>query len=114
MTAARHSSANPSADTGRKRRRRGISSARTPWTDSRFWLLELLVLAFALIRLAVTVAYGLDSGDVLLEVSTIVIFVVPVVAGALNYGLAGGVTTVVWVALLDIPRMIEATDQAGS
>ena len=113
-TAVRQTAANPSSDTGRKRRRRGISSARTPWTDSRFWLLELLVLAFALVRLAVTVAYGLDSGDVLLEVSTIVIFVVPVVAGALNYGLAGGVATVVWVALLDIPRMIEAADQAGS
>ena len=113
-TALLQTAANPSSDTGRKRRRRGISSARTPWTDSRFWLLELLVLAFALVRLAVTVAYGLDSGDVLLEVSTIVIFVVPVVAGALNYGLAGGIVTVVWVALLDIPRMVEATDQAGT
>jgi len=114
LTAARDSSVNPSADTGRRRRRRGISSARAPWTDSRFWLIQLLVLAFALVRLAVTVAYGLDSGDVLLEVSTIVIFVVPVVTGALNYGLAGGVATVVWVALLDIPRMLEAADQVNT
>jgi len=98
------------AGTGRDRRRRGISSARTPWSDSRFWLLELAVLAFALVRLAVTVAYGLDPGDVLLEVSTIVIFVVPVVATALDYGVAGGLATVGWVAILDIPRMVEAAD----
>ena len=101
----------PETGTGRARRRRGISSARTPWSDSRFWLLELAVLAFALVRLAVTVAYGLDPGDVLLEVSTIVIFGVPVVAAALNYGVAGGVATVVWVAVLDIPRMVDATER---
>jgi len=90
-----------------------MSSARVPWTDSRFWLLELVVLAFALIRLAVTVAYALDPLDVLLEISTIVIFVVPVVVAALNFGVAGGVATAMWVAVLDVPRMMDSVDRGS-
>lgn len=87
----------------------GISSARTPWADSGFWILQLAVLALALIRLAVTVGFALDARNLILEVSTVAVFVVPVVFAALNYGLPGGVATVAWIAVLCIPRMVEAT-----
>ena len=78
----------PASDAGRHRGH-GISTARSPWTDSRFGLLQLAVLAVALVRLAVTVAFGLDIGDAVLEVSTVALFVVPVVIASLNFGVTG-------------------------
>ena len=44
----------------------------------------------------------------LLEVSTVVLFVVPVVVASLNYGLAGGLATVAWVAVAQRPPLVEA------
>ena len=90
----------------------GISSARTPWSDSGFWILQLAVLALALVRLAVTVGFALDARNLVLEVSTVAVFVVPVVFAALTYGLPGGAATVAWITVLCIPRMVEATGRA--
>ena len=66
----------------------------------------------ALVRLAVTVSFTLDPGDPGLEVSTIALFVIPVLVAALDYGLAGGVATVGWVTLLCVPRVAEAAGQS--
>ena len=90
---------------------RGISTARSPWTDSRFGLLQLTVLALALVRLAVTVAFGLDVGNAVLEVTTVALFFVPVVVASLNFGVTGGLATVAWVTALDVPRMVEAAER---
>jgi len=97
----------PYAEIGPERPGRATYSARSPWTDSRFWLLQLAVLALSLVRLAVTVAYGLDTTDALLEISTALIFVVPVVVASLDFGLPGGLAATVWVAVLDIPRIVD-------
>jgi signal transduction histidine kinase len=90
--------------------RSAIPSARVPWTDSRFWLLQLVVLSLALIRLAATVAFRIDTTDLVLEISTVALFVVPVVVAALHYGESGGIATVGWVAVLCIPRFVDAGD----
>jgi len=95
-----------SGDTGRGRS--FLPSSRPPWADSKFWLLQIVVLALALGRLAVTVSFHLDTSGLVVEVSTVALFVVPVVVAALNYGLAGGVVTVVWVVVVCIPRLVEA------
>jgi signal transduction histidine kinase len=89
-------------------------SAKSPWTDSRFWILLLVVLALALIRLAVTVGFHLEPGSVVIEFSTLVIFAVPVVVAALDYGLAGGLATATLVAVLAVPRFIEASGRRTS
>ena len=81
-----------------------------PWRETGFWLLELVVLAVALIRLAVTVAYHLDAVSIGVEISTLAIFLVPVVMASLNYGLAGGVVTTGWVTVLSIPRFVAASE----
>jgi len=94
--------------------RRGISSARTPWTESGFWVLQLVVLALALVRLAVTVGFGLDPHGLVLDVSTVALFVVPVTLAALNYGLPGGLATVGWTVVLCIPRMAQASGRGDS
>jgi len=83
--------------------------SQSPWADSRFWILQLAVLALALIRLAVTVAFHLDPTSIGVEFSTLAIFVVPVVVVSLNYGLAGGLVTAAWIAVLSIPRFIDAS-----
>ena len=55
-----------------------------------------------------TVAFGLDTTDAVLVVSTALIFMVPVVVASLNFGMPGGLAAAVWVAVLDIPRIVDA------
>lgn len=88
----------------------GLPRARSPWVESRFWLLQVVVLALALIRLAVTVSFHLATTDLVLVLSTVVIFVVPVLIASLAYGLTGGIATVAWTAALCIPRIVDAAD----
>ena len=87
-----------------------VTAGETPWTKSRFWLLQVVILALAMLRLAATVAFNLDTASVALEFSTLAIFLVPVLYAALNYGLAGALFTASWVTLLAIPRLVDATD----
>jgi signal transduction histidine kinase len=86
-----------------------VGPTLSPWSDSPFWLLQLAVLALALIRLAVTLAFHLDPLSIGVEFSTLAIFVVPVVVASLNYGLAGGLFTATWIAVLSIPRFVDAS-----
>lgn len=81
-----------------------------PWRETGFWLLELVVLTLALIRLAVTVAFHLDAVSIGVEFSTLALFLVPVVVASLNYGLVGGVVTTVWITVLSIPRFLAASE----
>jgi len=92
----------------------GMPRARSPWTESRFWVLQVTVLALALGRLAVTVSFGLDPAGLVLEVSTVVIFVVPVVLASLNWGLPGGVFTVAWTIVLNVPRFAVAASRGDT
>ncbi len=94
--------------------RPGSPSGRSPWTESQFWVLQFVVLALALVRLAVTVSFDLDPAGLALEVSTIVIFVVPVVVASLNWGLSGGAATVAWVAVLSVPRFAVAASRSDT
>ncbi len=83
-----------------------VTEANTPWTRSGFWLLQLVVLALYLIRLAATVAFHLDGTSLVLEFSTLALFIIPVVSAALNYGLAGALFTTGWVTVLSVPRFV--------
>jgi signal transduction histidine kinase len=77
-----------------------------PWSNPRFWILQLVVLAIYLIRLALTLALHLESTSLWVEFSTFALFLVPVLVAALNYGLSGALTTAAWVTILAIPRVI--------
>lgn len=80
--------------------------SETPWTSSRFWVLQVVILALSMIRLAATLSFHLASSSVALEFSTLALFVIPVLVAAFNYGLAGAVFTAGWVTLLSIPRFV--------
>jgi len=96
-------------DRGR-RPHRIIGDPEHPWADSRFWLLQLVVLALSLIRLAVTVGTHADVTDPAIELTTVVIFLLPVIYGSLTYGLYGGVITGLWVSVLELPRFVGYID----
>jgi signal transduction histidine kinase len=81
---------------------------QSPWTNSRLWILQLVVLALYLIRLALIVAFHLDTTSLAIEFSTLALFLVPVVYAALNYALQGAALTAAWVTLLAIPRFLYA------
>jgi PAS domain S-box-containing protein len=81
-----------------------------PWSSSTFWIIQLVVLALYLVRLAATVDFHLAATSVVLELSTFVLFVVPVVYAALTYGFRGALLTSGWVTLLAVPRVIVAVN----
>ena len=86
----------------------GTSSPDRPWTNSGFWVLQLAVLALYLIRLAATVAFHFDATSLVLEFSTLALFIIPVVYAALNYGLPGALVTTGWITVLAVPRFISS------
>ncbi len=91
--------------------RSGTSPSGKPWTDSHFWLLQLIILALALIRLAVTVAFHLATSSVALEFSTLALFLIPVAYASLSFGLPGAAFTACWVTMLAVPRFLVAVGQ---
>ncbi len=96
---------------GRPGARHGAASdPERPWTDSRFWLLQLTVLAISLVRLAVVVGSHVAVTNPAVELTTVVIFLVPVIYASLNYGFSGGIFTGLWVAVLEIPRFVGYLD----
>jgi signal transduction histidine kinase len=101
----------PVAPGTRSQRRRKPNDR--PWSNPWFWLLQLVILAIYLIRLALTLALHLDSASLAVEFSTFALFLVPVVVAALNYGLSGAVATAGWVTVLAIPRMVSGTTTHG-
>ena len=70
-----------------------IGRPRYTVDELTFWILQLVILALSLIRLAATVAFHLDSTSLAVEFSTLGIFLVPVVYAALNFGLHGALFT---------------------
>lgn len=86
------------------------SDGDRPWASSQFWIIQLVVLALYLVRLAATVDFHLGTASLALELSTFVLFVVPVVYAALQYGFRGAMLTSGWVTLLAIPRVFVATE----
>jgi signal transduction histidine kinase len=84
-----------------------VGRAPTPWTDSWFWLLQVVILAVALVRLAVTVGLGLDAEDPGLEFSTIFLFLPLTMTAAWAFGTAGALVSCAWVTLLDAPRLAD-------
>jgi signal transduction histidine kinase len=82
-----------------------------PWTDSHFWILQLVILALVLARLAFTVAFHLDTSSLVVEFSTLVLFVLPVAYASLSFGLPGAAVTAGWVTVLAIPRLAVAVSQ---
>ena len=92
---------NPSPVSSRSKR---SASVDRPWANSRFWLLQIIVLALYLIRLALSLSLHLDASSPAVEFTTVAVFLIPVVYAALNFGRSGALFTSLWVSLLAVPR----------
>ena len=77
-----------------------------PWRRSAFWLLQLVVLALFLVRLATAVAFHLRSGSIATEYTIAPLFLVPVVYAALDFGFVGALVTSGTVAVLSLPQIV--------
>jgi len=89
---------------------RPVPDTNRPWANSRFWMLQVIVLAIYLVRLAVSVAFHLDATSPAVELTTVAVFLIPVMLAALNFGLACAVLTSAWVTVLAIPRFVIYVD----
>ena len=63
-------------------------------------------MALALIWVAASVSFHLDLSSPAIEFTTIVLFLIPVVYAALNFGFAGALVTSLWVTVLCLPRLV--------
>ena len=77
-----------------------------PWADSRFWILELIVLALFLIRLALTVSLHLNQTSEASRFTTVALFLIPVVFAAVTFGFSGAIITSAWVTVLTVPQFV--------
>jgi two-component system, NarL family, sensor histidine kinase DegS len=81
---------------------------RRPWTNSWFWLLQLVILAASLMRLALVVRLGLGATTPAVEYSTLLVFLPLTTVGALAFGLEGALVSCGWTFVLAIPRLTDA------
>ena len=93
------------ADTPEPPGRAASTTPTSTWTDSRFWLLQVVVLALVP-RPAGRAAWPSTSTSTspAVEFTTVVLFLIPVVYAALNFGCAGALVTSLWVTVPGGPR----------
>ncbi|MBV8464104.1 MAG: PAS domain-containing protein, partial [Acidimicrobiales bacterium] len=119
--AALRSEARPAADADglphdRPEHRAGVEGGgagqaewhRSPWGNSWFWLLQVLILATALVRLALVVRLGLSQASPIVEYSTLVLFLPLTTVAALAFGGRGAAFSSAWTTILCLPSLIDA------
>ncbi len=79
-----------------------MTNSDSPWSDSRFWVLQLAVLAIALLRLSAVILFHLHVDSVLLASTTLVLYVLPALYAGLVFGLNGAVVTTAWITVLGV------------
>jgi len=80
-------------------------SARATFVDARFWVVQASVFCLAIGRLLVTLAAFHSSVPPEPELTTLALFLVPVIYASLNFETPGGLFTAGWAALLTLPRL---------
>jgi signal transduction histidine kinase len=94
-----------------RRKSPSVLSVSLPWTSSSFWLLQLVILAVSLVRVAVVVHLGLSATAPAVEYSTLLIFLPLTTLGALAFGLQGALASCGWALVLSVPGLTEAFEQ---
>jgi PAS domain S-box-containing protein len=76
-----------------------------PFRDRRFWVIQGMVIAIAVVHDVLESGGYLESVDVLYFLP-ISLFLVPVVYAAINFGFRGSIATAMWVVIITIPNWI--------
>lgn len=93
-------------------RRRWAPSSRdalagdSPWAEPGFWLVQAVVLGIYLLRLVVEVRLFHAPVPDAPDMSTLGLFIWPVLFAAVNFGPTAGLVTTAWVALSSLPREV--------
>ncbi|MGB7051127.1 MAG: sensor histidine kinase [Acidimicrobiales bacterium] len=101
----------PAPNSPSRRKNPAVLSVSGPWTSSWFWLLQLVILAVSLVRVAVVVHLGLSATAPAVEYSTMLIFLPLTALGALAFGLQGALVSCGWTLVLSIPLLTQAIGQ---
>ena len=101
----------PAPNSPSRRKNPALLSISSPWTSSWFWLLQLVILAVSLVRVAVVVHLGLSATAPAVEYSTLLIFLPLTALGALAFGLQGALVSCGWTVVLSIPLLTETIGQ---
>jgi signal transduction histidine kinase len=101
----------PASSASVRRKGPAVLSISSPWTSSWFWLLQLVILAVSLVKVAVVVHLGLSATEPAVEYSTLLIFLPLTTLGALAFGLQGALVSCGWALVLAVPGLTEAIEQ---
>ncbi len=95
-------------------RRGGVlrRAVRPPVGSTRFWVVQTLAVVIGLIH-AAAAGLGPLRPVGLPDSATLVLFLLPVLYAALNFGLAGSIATAAWVTILALPVLV-LSDGAGA
>ncbi|MCH7835388.1 MAG: PAS domain S-box protein [Chloroflexi bacterium] len=81
-----------------------LASFRRRWYDTRFWVIQGMVIAVTAIHYTVE-AFPVDDSISTVHHIPVILYLIPVVYASLHYGWEGGVLTAVWAGLLTVPSM---------
>ncbi|MHB8264167.1 MAG: sensor histidine kinase [Acidimicrobiales bacterium] len=79
---------------------------RPYWRDGRYWVVLLAIASLYVARLVMSVALGAGIVSAQPELTTLAVFLVPILYLALNVSTEGAVTGAMWVLVLSIPRIV--------
>ena len=82
-----------------------IAGLRPPLRDTRFWIVQGLVIVIAVLHEAAD-ARALQLPVGIPDFATVSLFLVPIIYAALNFGLTGSFATAAWVTALSMPDFV--------
>ncbi len=80
-----------------------------PWAEPRFWILQIVVLALYLARLAAELAIVHAMVPSVPDFTTTAVFLSPVLYAAITFGPTGGLATAAWLLALSMFRVLAYT-----
>ncbi len=80
-------------------------AARPPFRETRFWIVQLLVLLIAGLHLMLDISVTLEGRDFPVGVP-VALLIIPVGYAALRYGLSGSAATAAWASILWSPDLL--------
>ncbi|HET9081930.1 MAG TPA: ATP-binding protein [Trebonia sp.] len=83
---------------------------RPPLRDTRFWLVQIVVVALAMTHLALDIALPAEPSSIPAGVP-VALLLAPVSYAALRHGLSGSVSTALWATLLWLPDLLLPDDR---
>ncbi|MCL5886251.1 MAG: hypothetical protein M1280_04325, partial [Actinobacteria bacterium] len=107
MTGNKHLSADHSTDSTSGNAFQNISGNERPYyRDGRYWITILVIASLYVARMVMSIGLGAGIVTAQPELTTLAVFLIPILYLALNVSTEGGVSAAMWVLILSIPRIM--------